>query len=76
VKDNLLTIEGKTEEKHEEKDKNYIHSEIKRGSFSRSITLPDSVDDEKIVAKYKDGVLNITIPKSNKTKSRQIIVQS
>lgn len=74
VEDDVLFISSeKTEGKTEEKD-NCIRKEFNYSSFSRSFTLPDIVDSENITAEYKDGILNITIPKkesvikkSNKT---------
>lgn len=63
LEDDVLTISSETkEEKSEEKD-NYTRREFNYSSFSRSFTLPDIVDAEKISAEYKDGILNITIPK-------------
>jgi HSP20 family protein len=77
LNDHLLTIEGKSKEKQEKKDKNQTHSESKSFVFSRSISLPNAIDDQKIVAKSsKDGVLTITIPKSPHSQPREIKIQS
>lgn len=61
--DNVLTIGG--ERRHEEKEEgsNYIRLERRYGSFSRSFSLDVPVDQEQIKASYKDGILEITLPK-------------
>lgn len=64
VEKNVLTISSKTEEGKEEKSKGYIRKEFNYGSFSRSFSLPESTDVEKIKASHKNGVLTITIPKN------------
>ena len=76
LEDNILTISGeKNEEKKEEnKKKNYIFSERKFGSFSRSITLPDGVKGEKIKANFKKGVLKVEIPKDDTKKPKKISI--
>lgn len=75
LKDNTLTLKG--EKKFEEKvsEDNYIRVERAYGSFVRSFTLPQNVDPEKIKAKYKEGVLEITIPKKEEAKPKQIKVE-
>lgn len=62
---NVLTISSKREDKHEEKDEagNYTRREFRYHQFSRSFTLPESVDSEGINAKYEDGVLYVLLPK-------------
>ena len=63
--DNMLTIsfEGKEENRHG----GYLRQEYRLQSFSRSFTLGDTVDAEKISAQYKDGVLHISLPKKEGT---------
>ncbi len=61
--DTCVTIKGTTShEKKEEKD-NYYRSEIAKGSFSRTVALPENVDAGKAKANFKDGVLELTVPK-------------
>lgn len=72
---NVLTISGTTEESCEKKDKNYHRIERCYGSFTRSFTLPDNIDVEKINAEYKKGVLSITIPKLKKEDTKKINVK-
>jgi len=66
VKENILTIEGVRETTNETQDskKGYYAQERSYGSFARSLSLPGPVDESKIVAAYKNGVLTITLPKA------------
>ena len=69
VEDDILTIAGEHQESKEEKDKDYVRRERRYGSFSRSMALPGGVDPEKIEAKTRDGVIEVTVPlpeKANK----------
>lgn len=69
---NLLTISSQKEVTNEEKDEkgNYTRREFGYQSFSRSFTLPEGVDADKIKANYTDGVLKIDIPKKEEAKKR------
>jgi HSP20 family protein len=71
---NVLTISG--ERKHEEQAKREQYQRVERrfGSFSRSFTLPSTVDAGQIAASYKDGVLTIRLPRREEAKPRQIAV--
>ncbi len=75
VDENILTISGERKDEHEEKDKNYIRCERSYGSFSRSFTLPDDVNSEKIKADYKDGILTVNLAKVEKPKPKEITVE-
>ncbi len=71
VDNNMLTISSEKEFKNEEKeDGRYMRREFSYTSFSRSFSLPDAVDGEKINAKHKDGILMITIPKKDEAKRK------
>jgi HSP20 family protein len=72
--DGTLTISG--ERKHEEKGKeaDSYRSERFFGRFQRSISLPVSVDVGKVAANYKDGILTVTLPKTEEAKPKQIAV--
>ena len=76
LEDNVLTISGeKNEERKEEnKKKDYIFSERKFGSFSRSIALPDSIKSDKVKATFKKGVLKIEIPKDEAKQPKKISI--
>ena len=72
--ENTVTIEASTShEEKEEKDK-YYRREISRGEFRRSLTLPGSVDDARASAEFKDGVLELTLPKTEKTSGKKVKV--
>ena len=68
VNGNLLTISAEKETKKEEKDKKYTRREYNYTSFSRSFTLPDEVVKEKIEAKYDNGILALSLPKTETAK--------
>jgi len=61
--DGTLTIKGEKQEEKEEKKKDYYLSERRFGSFERSFAIPESVDESKIDANFKKGVLTVTLPK-------------
>lgn len=63
VADGVLTIKGEKKDQREEKDPHCFVTERNYGSFSRSISLGDSVDADNIDASYKNGVLTVTLPK-------------
>lgn len=72
VQDNILTLSGEKKQEREQKDANYHRIERSYGSFSRSFTLPTSVQPDKVKATYKDGMLKITLPKSEEVKPKEI----
>jgi HSP20 family protein len=75
LKQNTLVISAKKEDKQEEKseDGKYVRKEFGFQSFTRSFTIPEKlVDGEKIEASYKDGILNITIPKKEKEQTSSV----
>ena len=75
VEDNVLKIRGERKEKKQSENSKQHYSEIFYGSFAEDISLPTAVDSENIKARYEDGVLFITIPKSEKVKGRQIEIE-
>lgn len=75
LEDGVLTIQGERKHEKEEKGKKYHRVERSYGSFARSFTLPDLVDEEKVKAEFKDGVLNLQLPKSEKAKPKAIEVK-
>jgi len=70
IENGVLTVEGKTEETKEAKDKDYLRKEIRKGSFRRVIKLPVEVKKDKASAESIKGVLKITIPKVAQSTSR------
>jgi HSP20 family protein len=75
VENRVLTVSGKRESRKEEKDANHILTEIDSGSFSRSFTLPDGLDTEKIKADYRNGMLTVTLAKKEEKKPKEIEVK-
>ena len=72
VEKNMLKIEANIEESADEDSEGYVIRERRVGSMKRAIRLPHSVDPETTTSTYKDGVLEITLPKAEKSQSRQI----
>ena len=77
ISGDVLTIKGEKKEEKEEIDENYHLMERKYGTFSRSIQLPMEVNKNEIKANYKNGVLKISLPKSekSKTKATKIVIE-
>ena len=73
---NTLTISGERKQEEEKKEGENYRSERFFGRFQRSITLPTAVQANKIEATYKDGVLNVTLPKAEEAKPKQIQVKT
>ncbi|HRR95466.1 MAG TPA: Hsp20/alpha crystallin family protein [Candidatus Ratteibacteria bacterium] len=71
----ILTISGKSQEEKEVKKENFYRKEIRSGTFSRSITLPAQIDKDKVKASYKDGVLQLTLPKSPEEKKKEVKIK-
>ncbi len=72
LEDGILTVRGERKEEKETKDKFFYRKECFYGSFERSINLPQEVDVEKAEASYKDGVLEIVLPKKEEGKRKQV----
>lgn len=75
IDDNTLVISGKRESKKEEKEKTYHRVERSYGSFYRAISLPRDIDENRIKAAFNEGVLEISLPKSDKSKTKQIEIK-
>lgn len=74
IQQNLLTVAGERR-LNAEKGVNYYRKERFDGAFRRAVTLPDDVDPDKVDARYRDGVLHITIQRRESAKPRQIQVK-
>ena len=74
VSDSTLTIKGETKSEEKEQKGDYYRSEISRGSFLRTISLPAEVDDAKAKAEMKDGMLELKLPKLEKSKRHPISI--
>lgn len=72
VENNVLTLRGERKFDEDVKKESYHRVERSYGTFTRSFTLPNVVDVDKIKAEHKDGVLRVTLPKKEEAKPRQI----
>jgi len=75
VENFVLTIKGEKKFVDDVKDEQFHHSERRYGTFSRSFSLPQTVDGSKVTAEYKNGVLTVRIPLREEAKPRQIKVE-
>ncbi|MGB2964533.1 MAG: Hsp20/alpha crystallin family protein [Anaerolineales bacterium] len=75
VHNGVLTVQGERKLEKEEEGKKFHRVERFYGSFTRSFTLPDNVDETKISASFKDGVLNLQIQKTKEAKPKSIEVK-
>ena len=77
LENNILTVSGKTEEKKEIKEKDYLRKEIRRGSFRRTLKLPVEIKENEAVAENISGILKITLPKTSKTppKAKRVTIK-
>lgn len=75
VENGVLTITGERKFEKEEKDKKYHRIERAYGNFYRSFALPDAADGSKVSAEFKDGVLEVHLPKSEKAKPKAVEVK-
>jgi HSP20 family protein len=74
--DNVLTVSGEREREEKAEGERFYRYERRFGTFSRSVTLPAGVDEDSIKAEYKDGVLEIRVPKPEEPKPKRISVGS
>jgi HSP20 family protein len=74
VKDGILTVSGERKSVEQNENDRWVRNEIVTGSFSRSFTLPETVDPEKISADYKHGMLEVTLAKKEVVKPKEIEV--
>jgi HSP20 family protein len=72
VQDSTLTISGERKAEHEQREKGWYRIERSFGRFSRSLTLPEGVDADRIAASFDHGVLEVRIPKPEERKPRRI----
>ena len=71
----MVTVKGEYKEEVEKKERNYIRKELKTGTFHRAFELPLSIEPAKVEAVFKDGVLEVTLPKAEIVKPKQIKVK-
>jgi HSP20 family protein len=75
LEEGILTLEGERHKEKEEKNKKFHRLERSYGKFLRTFTMPSDADEMKIEAEFKDGLLNIHVPKSEKAKPKKIPVK-
>jgi HSP20 family protein len=75
ISGDLLTIKGEKKEEEEEKDEHHHYKERYAGSFHRSFRLPVNVQADKVEAAFDKGVLNVTLPKVEEAKKKEIEVK-
>jgi HSP20 family protein len=76
VQDGTLSISGERKAEHEQRERGWYRIERSFGSFSRSLTLPEGVDPDGIQAEFRDGVLEVRIPKPEERKPRRIEISA
>lgn len=77
INNNTLSIEGKkTLFSESDPSENFHVKEIKSGVFSRSFSFPNTIDAEKITAKFDQGLLTVKIPKKSESKAKKIMIES
>jgi len=74
LKDRVLTLSGERLYENEVKEENYYRRERSYGKFQRAFTLPADVDSDKIKAEFKDGLLQIEVPKPEQQKPKQVTI--
>jgi HSP20 family protein len=75
LEDGVLTIQGQRKQEQEQQSTKYHRIERSYGSFARTFSLPDVIEVEKVKAEFKDGVLHLHLPKSEKAKPKTIEVK-
>lgn len=75
IEGDILTVKGASEDKKEIKRENYYRKEIRKGSFQRSVMLPVPVKGDEAKAEFKNGILEITIPKEERAIPKRIAVK-
>ena len=71
IENDVLTISGERKYEKEEKDKKFHRIERAHGSFARSFTIPEDSDGQKVSAEFKDGILKVHLPKTEKSRPKQ-----
>jgi HSP20 family protein len=74
IKDGVLTVSGERKTEHEEKSEGFYRVERAFGSFSRSLSLPEGIDAEKVSADFDKGVLEVRIPKPEERKPHRVAI--
>jgi HSP20 family protein len=76
ISEDVVTVKGSFKEEKETSEAGYIHRELSRGSFSRSFSLPTTVKADAATATFVDGVLTLTLPKTEQAKPTHVKVEA
>jgi HSP20 family protein len=76
VENGTVTISGKTADERTAEEGSYVLQEIRRGNFSRTVTLPNGLEPDKATATFEHGILRLAIPKAEQVKPRQIKISA
>jgi HSP20 family protein len=76
INDHSLTLRGEMKEEEKKEEKNYYRQEIRYGAFARTIPLPVAVKVDQATAQLKDGLLEVTLPKSEVAKAKEIPIKT
>lgn len=74
--ENNLTIQGEIKKEEETKKENYYYRERAYGNYARTISLPTEIDKDKISAKFKNGILEVTMPKKPEVQPKEISIEA
>ena len=75
VTDHSVTIRAQTSHEEKKEEEKYYRHEMSRGEYQRTLALPVAVDEDKATATFKDGVLELTLPKMEKARQRKVAVE-
>ncbi|HEY7536266.1 MAG TPA: Hsp20/alpha crystallin family protein [Thermodesulfobacteriota bacterium] len=75
ISDNTLTIKGETKKEEEVKEEDYYYAERSYGSFARTLSLPAKVNADKVKASFKNGILEVHLPKAEESKPKEVKVE-
>jgi HSP20 family protein len=75
IGDDMVTISGSYKEEKETTEAGYVHRELSHGMFSRSFSIPTAIKAEGATAQFKDGLLTLTLPKSEEVKPKHVKVE-
>ena len=75
IADDIVTVHGSYQEEKETTEAGYVHKELSRGSFSRTIAVPTAVKAEAATASFKDGLLTLILPKTEEVKPKRVEIE-
>ena len=75
IADDIVTVRGSYQEEKETTEAGYVHKELSRGSFSRTFAVPTAVKAEAATASFNDGLLTVTLPKTEEVKPKHVKIE-